>query len=340
MRSSRYFALFSLTLFFSLFSVASLLLQTTSTNLLEVVSESHFLARLLIVALALMPFMFKARLSFLENTKFLMVLLFVSYFISLVSIFFVRDGNPRFYKEVISPGLLLASSDVLFLTSVIDKECITIEDTVLYSLVLSSSCLMLFLLTDYAFFFITVMVLLLLAFSYSFSFGLRVFLISTLVLFISILSFFLNPNFTQTYIEGLSVNKAFMGFFEKTEVALSASSSPLLFFEYSTGEIIFSLLYRFKVYGTLFFALLLMVMVVLTFSVASQEEKLGEVKASRRSFAIALLFAFMVVFPLLSLATSLPVFKCDLPFITPSNLNVFVEVALMYYVLLPLKQAQ
>lgn len=337
MKSSHYFALFALTLFFSLFSIVSLLLQTTSTVLLSVVADSHFLSRVLLVALALSLFIFFPKKTFLNRPEFFLILLLISYVISFVSLFFVRDGNPKFYSEVISPSLLLVGSNVLFLTSVLDNDNLVLEDVFLSSFLLSSSVVISFLLTDFAFSLIAFLTISLLCFSYKFSFGLKVSILSFLIVFIVLLSFFMNKTFVTTFFSGLSVNKPFMTFYEKTEYSLSSSLTPFVFFEYATGEMIFALLYRFKVYGSLVFTLLLLVLVILCFSSSAKEEKLGCEKEAKRSYGISLLFGFILIFSMLSLATSLPVFKCDLPFITPSNLSVFTEILLLSYVSSSLK---
>lgn len=337
MRSSRSFALFSFTLFFSLFSVVSLLLQNTSTNLLSLVLSSHFLFRLVLVGVGMVLFLFFPKNSFLEKGIFFFVLLILAYFVSFLSLFFVRDGNPRFYSEVISPGLLLTSSSLLYLSEVIDNDSTTIEDVLLFSFIVSSVALILFLLTDFAFLLISFITLSLLAFSFKFSFGIKVSLLSILLIALSVVLFMTSTPFVNTFVDGLNVNKPFMTFYKKTEVSLSSSLSPFVFYEYATGEMIFSLLYRFKVYGALILITLLFGLVILLYSTTSFVSKNGDEKRARRNYGIAVLFSLMILFPLLSLSTSLPFFKCDLPFITPSNLNVFVEILLLSYVNVSLK---
>lgn len=338
MRSSRSFALFSFTLFFSLFSVVSLLLQNTSTNLLSLVLSSHFLFRLVLVGVGIVLFLFFPKKSFLEKSGFFFVLLILAYFVSFLSLFFVRDGNPRFYSEVISPGLLLTSSSLLYLSEVIDSESITIEDVLLFSFIVSSIAVILFLLTDFAFLLISFITLSLLAFSFRFSFGIKVSLLSIILIILCIVLFMMNTSFVNTFMDGLNVNKPFMTFYKKTEVSLSSSLSPFVFYEYATGEMIFSLLYRFKVYGTLILVSLLFCLVVLLYSSSSISAKNDDEKCARRNYGIAVFFSLMVLFSLLSLSTSLPFFKCDLPFITPSNLNVFIEILLLSYINASLKK--
>lgn len=333
MRSSRSFVLFSFTLFFSLFSIVALLLQNTSTNLLSLVLSSHFLFRVVLVGVGMTLFLLlREKKTFLNSSLFFFILLMVAYFLSFLSLFFVRDGNPRFYSEVISPGLLLTSTSILYLSEVIDADNITLEDVLLFSFIISSIALILFLLTDFAFMMISFLTFIFLAFSLKFSFGIKTLLLSIALIVLSIVLFMMSPSFVKTFTEGLSLNKPFMTFYKKTEASLSQSLSPFVFYEYATGEMIFSLLYRFKVYGALIITALLFALVVLLFSASSVSAKTGDGKSAVRNYVIAVFFSLLVLFPLLSLSTSLPFFKCDLPFVTPSNTSVFVEILLLSYV--------
>lgn len=336
-KNNKFFAVFLLVFFFAMFSIGTFLLQNTAETILDIVLNPHFLVRVATVVLGMILFFFVAKHEFFKSQKFFFSLLGVCYFIAFIALFFSRDGNPKFFGEELPIGQLLGISSILFVTSAIDDNRITSEDVLVFSFIIVSSVSILFLTTDFAFSIIVLLTLSLLSFAYGFSFGLKVSLLSFLLIVALLFVFFLSPTLMTKYFTGLSMNDSFMHFLTRNNTMLSMSGSlDIKIFEYSQGEMIFALIQRFGIWGVIVLTLLLAAMVVLGFSSASSLRSRSVPYVSYRVYGLSVFLSLSVIMPLLSLITSLPIFKADFPFVTVSNIGIFMTILTFAYIADPI----
>ena len=339
-KNSKFFVMFVIVLFFSLFSLSSFLLQSSSRSFFALVSNPHFILRILVIILGLLSFIYIPRGEFFKKNIFFFSFFALSYFLAFTSLVFSRHSMPSILGERIPLGFMLGISSVLLLTNNISEDEFGLEDIFLYTFVEAADIIVLLLLTDYASAFIVFLTLTVLSFHYGFTFSLRVFLLNLLIVFMVIYLFMLSPSFVQKYFDGLLQDSEFMEFFSKSSIYLASDRANATTVASSGGDIIFSFIKRFTVFGVAAFSLLLMGEIVMAFLASSYVDYVTDSKDSIRMYALSIYMGLSVIFPLLSLVTSLPIFKADMPFVSMSSIYVFLTILVFSYMLSPLYKVE
>lgn len=320
-------AIFVLVLFFSLFSISSLLLWHTTSSFVELLVNPRFISRIITVVISFISFSILRRVNVLKSITASVFIYCLSVVFAFGTLFFARGAEAELLYSPLPLSPVIIFSSFLLVSQVTDDKKLVLEDIFLSSFVEGLSVMLLLMNNDYAGAIICFFVLTCLFFTFSFTFGVKVLLLTLFSVSCIITLLMLSPSFVKVYFTSISQSGRFMNFFRQTETFLS----PHYFNDGSISKqwVVFALLYRFKTVGVAVYVLGVLALDVLLFSLSAKYAEEDNLIRARYIYALSLYIAFNTVCVLLSLATSLPFFSTDPVFLTSSDLAVFVLISSM-----------